>query len=84
MPPYYDLDFVVKLSFGMIEEKFEDEYKLSSYLIKPFIEMVAVLIKENSLLNIGGKYRSCILRTLFLLNRWITIFGERRKGRIEV
>ncbi len=43
IPPYYDIDFFVKLSCGMYEGKFEDNYKLSSHLIKPIIEIVVRL-----------------------------------------
>lgn len=41
IPPYYDLDFAVKSSAGMLEEEFEDDYSLSSYLMKPFVEILA-------------------------------------------
>lgn len=47
VPPYYDLDFAVKLSFGMLEEEFDDSYKLSSYLMKPLIEMLARLNQKD-------------------------------------
>lgn len=38
--PYYDIDFAVKINFGMLEEKLEDNFKLGSYLIKPLLEML--------------------------------------------
>ena len=41
IPPYYDLDFAVKLLFGLLEEEFEDNCRLSSYLLKPLIEFMA-------------------------------------------
>lgn len=47
VPPYYDLDFAVKLSFGMLEEEFDDSYKLSSYLMKPLVEMLARLNQRD-------------------------------------
>ncbi|MBU1706003.1 hypothetical protein KKG19_04755 [Patescibacteria group bacterium] len=38
--PYYDLDFIVKLNFGLLEDKFEENFKYSSSLLKSFIEIV--------------------------------------------
>ncbi|MBU4339068.1 hypothetical protein KKD57_05980 [Patescibacteria group bacterium] len=47
MPPYYDIDFVVKLNYKMLEETFEDNYKFSSHLLKPYIEMMTRLKQRD-------------------------------------
>ncbi len=39
--PYYDLDFIVKLNFGLLEDKFEENFRCSSSLLKSLIEIVA-------------------------------------------
>ena len=41
LPPYFDIDFAVKLRFGMLEGPFEHSYKSGSYLLKPLIEILA-------------------------------------------
>jgi len=43
VPPYYDLDFAVKVSCGILEAEFEDSYKYHSYYLKPVIEMLVRL-----------------------------------------
>lgn len=49
VPPYYDLDFAVKVSFGMLETEFEDSYKYHSYYLKPIIETLARLKQRDFL-----------------------------------
>lgn len=41
VPPHFDLDFAVKLSFGMLEEPFEDRYHLSSHMLKSLVDILA-------------------------------------------
>ena len=47
IPPYYDLDFAVKVSCGMLDTEFEDNYKYHSYYLKPIIEMLARLKQRD-------------------------------------
>ncbi|MBK8965074.1 MAG: hypothetical protein IPM36_00035 [Lewinellaceae bacterium] len=46
-PTYFDIDFAVKIRFGMIDQALEDNYKRSSYLLKPLIELIVRLGKRD-------------------------------------
>lgn len=39
-PPYYDVDFPVKVAYGLYDGALEDSYKCSSYYLKPLIELL--------------------------------------------
>ncbi|MCC6282522.1 MAG: hypothetical protein IT262_18100 [Saprospiraceae bacterium] len=43
LPPYYDIDFAVRLNLGILESEFEDTYTMGSHLLKPFIEILVRL-----------------------------------------
>lgn len=49
IPPYFDLDFAIKLSFGLLETEFEDNYKYHSYYLKPIIETLVRLNQRHFL-----------------------------------
>jgi len=49
VPPYYDLDFAIKLSYGMLDVEFEDNYKYHSYYLKPVIETLVRLNQQDFL-----------------------------------
>ncbi len=51
VPPYYDVDFAVKLSFDLLEENFEEKYKLSSYIIKPTVDLLSRLNQREFISN---------------------------------
>lgn len=47
IPPYYDLNFAVKLFSGLSEEKPESKFRRSSYLIKPLIQIMVLLNQKD-------------------------------------
>ncbi|MEN9920730.1 MAG: hypothetical protein RL538_623 [Candidatus Parcubacteria bacterium] len=47
VPPYYDIDFAVKLSFEMLEAEFDDDYKYHSYYLKSVIELLTRLNQRD-------------------------------------
>lgn len=40
LPPYYGLDFAIKSNFDMLDEEYDSTHKLSSYFLKPLIEIL--------------------------------------------
>jgi len=41
LSPYYDVDFGVQVKFGLLDDPFEEDYRCSSYLVKPLIDILA-------------------------------------------
>lgn len=49
LSPYYDLDFFLGLKYELNEVRFEEKFKLSSFYLKPFIEIVVRLNEREFL-----------------------------------
>jgi hypothetical protein len=82
IPPYYDLDFAVQASFGLAE-KIEEQYKMSSYLIRPFIDIL-VRLDQRDIITENWREISFIHFEEFILSQptdyylWRTTNGENR------
>lgn len=81
LSPYFDVDFPVKLAFKLYEGDFEDDYRHSSYYLKPFVEVLA-RAEQREILSQRWQDISFINFEQFIPNAdwqyyvWLSPYGE--------